>query len=260
MNTDTPRSPKQATVTRIASLLLTLLTLGAAQASAQWTITPYVWATDVGVDVAINDQTVIDETIGFSDLMKDLDMAVQLRVEGQFGELGVMADLFDVRLSSTGGAAMLPNGMGATIDSKIRMTLFDVGGLYDPNGDRLGFTFFYGARILYQAADLDATVQVDPSTAVPAQSDESDTFVDALLGWRYTRVIASRWTVESQGDVTTGGTKLTWSAGGRVARSFGSRYTVSAGYRHMSIEFEEESPAQIGMTMSGLMVGFTVGL
>jgi len=245
---------------RITTVLFGLFSLATAPASAQWTITPYVWATDLGVDVSVHDQTVVDQTIGFTDLVKDLDMAAQLRVEGQCGHLGVMADLFDVRLSTSSGQIAMPDGAVATLDSRIRMTLLDVGGMFDPDGSPTGFAFFYGARILVQSAEVDASLQVDPSMAVPASSDESDTLVDALVGWRYTRTVGSGWALETQGDVTTGGTKLTWSVGGRIARSFGSRYTVSAGYRQMSIQFKDEPPVQVGMEMSGLMIGVGIGL
>jgi len=253
------RSTIASSTLRVTTLLLGLTALTAAHASAQWTITPYLWATDLGVDVAVFDETVVDQSIGFTELVDDLDMALQLRAEGQYGHFGVMADLFDVRLSMSSGPFGLPSGASATLDSHIRMTLFDIAGMFDPDGGPMGFTFFYGARILSQSAEIDASVQVDSSTAVPTSTDQSDTLVDALVGWRYTRMITSGWTLQTQGDVTTGGTKLTWSASGAVARSFG-RYTVTAGYRHMSIEFEDEPPAQIGMDMSGLVLGFGIGL
>ena len=248
------------TRTSILATAFALLAFTAPGVSAQWTISPYIWATDVGMNVSMNGQTVLDETIGFTDLVQDIDMALQLRIEGRRGELGVMADLFDVRMSTSGDQVYVPNGVSATLETKIRMTLIDVGGLYDPKGDGMGITFLYGARIISQSAKIDAAVQVDSFTVVPAATDQSDTVVDALIGWRYTKVIAGGWMIESQGDVTTGGTKYTWSAGGRVARSFGDRYTLSAGYRKMSIHFEDETPAQVGMDLSGLVVGFDIGL
>lgn len=248
------------TGTSILATVLALFAFTAPGVSAQWTISPYIWATDLGMNVSINGQTVLDETIGFTDLVKDIDMALQLRVEGRRGQLGVMADLFDVRMSTSGDQVFMPNSMSATLDTKIRMTLIDFGGLYNPRGDGMGITLFYGARIISQSANIDAAVQVDSFTVVPAATDQSDTVVDALIGWRYTRVIAGDWMIESQGDVTTGGTKYTWSAGGRIARSFGDRYTLSAGYRKMSIHFEDETPAQVSMNLSGLVVGFEIGL
>lgn len=261
MNTRTAVPSKRSLASApVAAFVGGLLVVAASPASAQWTLTPYIWATDLGIDVSMYDRTVVDQTIGFTELVDDLDMAFQLRVEGRFAHLGVMADVFDVRMSASESRIGLPNGAAATLDWKVRMTLLDVGGLYDPSVGRDGLTLFYGARILLQSAELDALMPVDSSTVTTVESDQTDAFVDALVGWRYTHVFAGWWMIETQGDVSTGGTKVTWSAGGRIARSFGERYTLSAGYRHMSIEFEDEPPAQIGMALSGLTLGFQIGL
>jgi len=260
MSAQNTKYPNRWAAALAITMLAGAMAFGAASASAQWTLTPYIWATDLGVDVLVNDNTVVDETIRFSDLIQDVDIAFQLRVEGQRGPIGIMADLFDARMSTSGDQMTAPNGAIATVDSKVRMTLVDVGGLFDPRGDHAGVTVLYGARIVSQSAEIDGTLQLDPSSSEAISLSQSETLVDARFGARYRARIRSAWAVEVQGDVSTGGTDHTWSAGGDLGRSFGSRYTLTGGYRYMSIQFKDKGPAQAGMIMSGLVLGLRIGL
>jgi hypothetical protein len=234
---------------------------GAADASAadwKFNLTPYAWTTDVGVDARLGDRELVDHTIAFTDLLKDLDTVAQVRFEGAKGSHGFMVDLFDVRLSQDGQSLTVPTtGQAARVDSKMGMTILEVGGTFDPRGDGRGLSFLYGTRILSERAEIDATVE---SESVARTHDVSDTYVDALVGVRYEKAFTPRWSAMLRADVSKGGTELTWSAASELRYAFGksNRYALTAGYRHMVVDFKSADAADLDMTLSGLHTGFRV--
>lgn len=244
-----------------AALALGLCAQADAGNADDWTValTPYVWATRVGVDVRFDGQTVVDEEISVIDLLEDLDTILQGRVEVQHGAVGMMIDLFDVNLSDDAGNIALPQGAGmADVTSESGMTLIDVAGFYDPKGDRQGFGFLYGARIIDQRATVDAAITTSSGATLDQRHEGDETFVDGLVGVRMTQRIGNRWSIQMQADVSTGDTDLTWSTAPSVsyALSKSGRYALSAGYRHLAIDFDEEKSVDSKMTLSGPVLGF----
>lgn len=247
---------------RHTALLATLLLGGAASADASdwtWSVTPYVWATDIGVDVTIDDRNVIDEKIAFEDLLEDVDAVAQVHLEAQRGAHGVMFDIFDVRLSDDDSHVELPVPPGgeAILSSETGMTILEVGGLYDPRGDQQGFSLLYGTRIIQQRADIDARFVIDPAAPVTRTYEVTDTLYDGLLGIRYIKRFSPRWSWQARVDASAGGTELTWSAGTGAAYTFGKndRYTILAGYRYMVVDFDTDDQVDVDMTLSGFITG-----
>jgi hypothetical protein len=252
------RRTARASLAIAAALLLG----GAAEAGAsdwKWSVTPYVWATDMGVDVSIDDRKVVDEKIAFNDLLEDVDAVAQVHVEAQRGAHGVMFDLFDVRLSEDDNRVALPVPPGgeAVLSSESGMTVLEVGGIYDPHGDQQGFAFLYGTRILQQRAEIDARFELAPGTSIARGYETKDTLYDGLVGVRYTRRFSPRWIYQMRVDASTGGTELTWSAGSTLAYALGKngRYAVLAGYRRMVVDFKADGSLDADMTLSGFVTG-----
>jgi hypothetical protein len=258
MNTNTRRSA-------VPAILAAILFSSAAAAGASdwtWSVTPYIWATDIGVDVALDDRQVVDKKIAFDDLLEDVDAVAQVHVEAQRGAHGVMLDLFDVRLSDDGSRVALPVPPGgeAVLSSETGMTILELGGLYDPRGDQQGFSLLYGTRILQQRADIDARFETGPATSITRTYEVKDTLYDGLLGIRYLRRFSPRWSWQTRIDASAGGTELTWSAGSTVSYTFGKndRYSILAGYRRMVVDFDTDDAVDVDMTLSGLFTGLRV--
>ncbi len=266
MNPNRPRFTRLASrATRVSAAFAALLLCGAAQAGAgewKWSVAPYVWATDVGVDVSLEDRQVVDAELAFNDLLEDLETVAQVHVEAQRGAHGLMLDLFDVQLADDGDRVALPGGSGAqaVLDSEIGMTIFEAGGIYDPRGDQQGFALLYGTRVLSQRAEIDARLELGPGTTVSQSHEVDETLVDGMVGVRYVKRLSPRWTYLVRGDLSAGGTELTWTAGSMVAYAFGNqgRYSLAAGYRHMVVDFDTEDTVDVDMTLSGFLVGLRV--
>jgi hypothetical protein len=257
MNSRTRRRPLCILAASAALALAASSTVASAE-EWKFTLTPYAWLTDVGVDVAIDDRDVVDAEVAVEDLVEDLDATVQVRFEAQYGANGVWTDLFDVALSQDAETVALPNGAGsATFRPEMGITLLELGGLYDPKGDQEGFQLLYGARILHQRAEIESSFTFPGEPSLDRTYEVDETLVDGLVGFRFLRRIGERWMFSGRADVSTGGTELTWSAGPMVGYSFGEagRYTLTAGYRKMVVDFETADDVDAKMTLSGPVVG-----
>lgn len=245
--------------TRILAAAIALAAGGTAHADDwRWSVTPYLWATDVGVDVEVRDRTLVDATIPFEDLLEDLDSAALVRIEAMRGEHGLAIDLFDVGLEDA-ARLPLPDGSGVELelDARIGMTLFDLAGVYDPEGDGEGLALLYGARLLNQREDITAALPAGEDPAEGRRFEADDTYVDGLLGLRYVGKLPGRWDYEVAADVSTGGTELTWSVAPAIGYTFGARdqYRVTAGYRHLAIDLDSGPAVDLDMTLGGFLAG-----
>lgn len=244
-------------------LPLAALALGASRALAsdpnagwRWSVTPYAWATDVGIDTRLNGRSVVDQTIPVEDLLEDIDMSFQGRVEASHGEHGFLLDVFYVSMSDSVEGAPLPNGMGsADFDWQMDMTIADIAATWDPRGDGEGFSFLYGARILDTRTKVDGSISTSGGTSAKSL-DSHDTLVDVLGGVRFTTELAPRLRLQTQLDVSTGGTDYTWSAFPSLSYSFSEGGpALVAGYKHMEIGFKESGGIDTTLSLSGPVLG-----
>jgi hypothetical protein len=266
--TTAPHASARASRLRGATALVALAALpvcaAAPVAAGEWklSVTPYAWATDVGVDVAIDDDALIDAEIDVMDLLEDVETIAQGRFEAQRGEHGVMFDLFDVQLADDESRVALPSGIGgeAVLGSEMGMTIIEAGGLYDPRGDQRGFTLFYGTRILAERAEISARIEGENAADTRASYELDDTLADGLIGVRYVRALSTRWSLVMRADLSAGGTELTWSAGPAISYAFGEdqRYAITAGYRHLVVDFDTEEAVDAEMALSGFLAGLRI--
>jgi hypothetical protein len=241
----------------LAIATIALVTSAPAGAEEQWTwnLSPYLWATDVGVDVEISDAKVVDETIAFEDLLEDLERVVQIRVDGRHTRHGVALDLFDVELADTDDRVTLPGASGdeLVLDTEIGMTILDLAGLYNPGGDGNGFSLLYGARVINERNELTAERQVDGIVLAQSSVDSNDTLVDAMVGVHFNRQLARHWTYQLSADVSTGDTELTWSVNPTIGYVFGAdqRHHLLFGYERLVVDYDTADAIDMDMTMDG---------
>jgi hypothetical protein len=247
--------------TRTLAAAIALAACGTAHADEwRYTVTPYVWATDIGIDVTVSDRQLVDASVPFEDLLEDLESGTLFRAEAMRGAHGIALDLFDVAVADDSGRVALPGGTGAelALDAEVSLTIFDLTGIYDPAGDGEGFAFLYGARLIEQAEDIAAEVLDGTGAGPSARYEADDRFLDALVGIRYTGALPGRWSYELSADASAGGTELTWSVNPSIAYSFGERgqYQLTAGYRYLEVDFDTKPAVDMDMALSGAVVGF----
>ena len=242
-----------------AASLALLLAAPATAGNWRFSVTPYAWATNVGVKANVKGSTVVDETISVSDLMEDLDTIFMGRFEASYKSYGVMIDAFDVTLSDEATGLLLPQGAGtADLGTEMGMTIVDVAATYRMSEKPI-FTAYGGARIVNERATIDATFYT-PGAPVSQTWEPNDTYVDGLVGMRFTTPLSRHFSTTAQADVSTGGTDYTWSIAPVLTYSFGdmNRFGVNAGWKRMQIDFADSDGVDSQLTLSGAVLGFRV--
>jgi hypothetical protein len=245
----------------VAAATAALASGAAAAEEWQWSATPYLWATDLGLSVTVADRGLVDAEIAFEDLVETIDTAALVRVEGMRGEHGMAFDLFNVELADSHDAPLTDQGDASlTLDAAVRLTIIDATGVYDAGGDGKGFSLLYGARVIEQRNDIEASLGRADTTSPARSYDATDTLVDALVGFRYSRELAHDFSYRFALDVSHGDTEYTWSAGPTIGYTFGAddRYELTAGYRHMVVKYDTAELVESEMSMSGLLLGFRI--
>jgi hypothetical protein len=219
-------------------------------------LTPYAWATDVHVDVALDGDSIVDETIPVADLLEDVEATFQGRCELHRGRFGALLDAFYVAMSDSASGFPLPQGAGTgELDWRMDLTIGDLALTFDPQGDGEGLSMLLGTRLIEQSVRADATfTTAGGSTSVDLSAD--DTLVDGLIGLRYGRALGQHLRFEAQLDLSTGGTEHTWSVFPALTYGFfGDRCALVAGYRHLAISFEEEGGLESDVELFGPVIG-----
>ena len=85
---------------RLALVLVLALAASATAAAAaedeprwEWSITPYVWATDIGEDLKLDGDVVGGDDTAFSDLVDKIESSLQLHFEGVRDRWGLFQDV-----------------------------------------------------------------------------------------------------------------------------------------------------------------------
>jgi len=236
---------------------------GAAQAQEwRWSVTPYMWASEVGVDVSINDHEVLEREADLADVLDSLDFMVQVHFEGQKGRHGLLLDLIYNDLGDDDRRFALDDPPGeVVVKGDLEMTILEAGGIFNPRGDGTGFAFLYGARVIDLDEEFDARYDFGPGSTPGRRYSASTTLLDGLVGARYVGVISDRWSFHIRADASAGGSELTWNAWTGFGYAFGAakQHAFLAGYRYMEIDFKEKD-ARAELEIQNKLGGFIAGV
>ena len=234
----------------LAWCLFTLFTADAnAQSSdrTQWSITPYVWASDTSLDFSLDGSPVGGADLSFNDILDVLDEAFQIHVEGGKGNWTAFVDFFYL---STSDSEVLPI---VQIDSDSEQVVLDVAVAYWPGGVGSPLNFFGGVR----NTEFDDTFALSVDGMPVGESRSKQDYVDALLGIRYRFDLSDRWGFLTHGDVSFGDSEGTWQVQGLFAYTVGKqqRNNILFGYRYKQAEFKDGT-LTTDYTYSGPIAGF----
>ena len=217
----------------------------------RWSITPYVWGTDVSADVSFPSGQAVSGTVKFDDILDDLDFAAMLHAEGHRGKWGMFVDA--TYLSMSDGATR--ERISTAADAEFG--LYELAAVYTPGGATGPFSVFAGARIVDVTLDLDFSL---PAPIGVVRRSASKSFTDFMVGARYVFLFSDRWGLNVRGDFGAGDTEEDWSATAQLGWRFGGelRNAVLVGWRHLELELEEEG-RQTDVSFDGPLVGVMFG-
>ena len=241
-----------------------LLLVGPAQAGetgyGKWQaqVTPYVWMSGLSGDVsATQARPVFSVDKSFSEILENLNGAAFVSGFAHNGRFAVLADFSYVSttenddspipvFSSIKGDVEQISGM---IAAGLRVARAPGGGALD---------VLAGAR----AWHVDATVSGKKVPGAPEEipSRESDTwsFVDPIVALRGRLPLTERLSVIGYGDVGGFGvgSDVTWQAVVTANYALTQRLFVSAGYRHLEVDYQDGGQL-LDIELSGPLVGAT---
>lgn len=235
------------------AVLVTVLLLPGITAAQEgdWLVAPYLWASDVGWDLASRGSG----SVAFSDLIDKVDGAGLIRIEYARNKIGFTFDyvgmsLSDRRRISTPGPVPVDIAIRAAVDA----TIFEAGAFYRPSATDNGIDVIAGIR----ETDVDSNLIVTPAMTQPQRFDASDSFTDLYLGARYLHRFNSTWDLSIRGDYGFGGSdgalNFIAGVGWRSQGAFG----LSLVYRYLDFDFDqrvEGEPATSKYSFSGPAVG-----
>jgi hypothetical protein len=246
----------------------------ARQAEAQdweWVIAPYVWGADIGADLSVAELDV-GTVVSFNDLVDKLNAGFMGHFEGRKGNFGLFFDAVYMDVGDSIAISVDPGGPGdvgldVTVDSQLKMGLYDLAGVYrfgEPAAGAAVLDLFLGARFV----DIDLGVDGSLIGTGPGGADEAfaagldPSQTDLLLGARLSGMFSERWHWKLLADFSTGGTDGTFNTMGAVGYAFGQSglFSLDVGYRYMTVkmsdQIEQDIPSDIDITFSGPVVGF----
>ncbi len=234
----------------LAWCLFTLFTADAnAQSSdrTQWSITPYVWASDTSLDFSLDGSPVGGADLSFNDILDVVDEAFQIHVEGGKGNWTAFLDFFYL---STSDSEVLPI---VQIDSDSEQVVLDAAVAYWPGGVGSPLNLFGGLR--YTEFDDTFALSVDGTPVGETRSKQD--YTDALFGIRYRFDLSDRRGLSTHGDVSFGDSEGTWQVQGLFAYKVGKRQRnhIMFGYRYKQAEFKDGN-LTTEFTYSGPVAGF----
>lgn len=242
------------------------VTSGAAADELEWTIAPYVWLADTGLDVTINDDPVLGTTVPFRDLVDKLDTAIMGHAEVRGRQFGGFVDIFYIKLSDQRIRPVGPRGpiLGElVVDSDLKLEFYELGGLYRiarPGPGRAAFDVLLGVRRIESDAGLVITLPGPGAGQITRGTDVSET--DVFGGVRVIGRFNDRWGYKARVDYGGGGSDGTLNLFASVGYTFGQTglFGVDVGYRYMQLKLSQsradDSRTRTETTLSGPLVGF----
>jgi len=256
----------------IAVVVLSLcLWLPASESQAkgawEWTLVPYLWASDISMEVKIAGEPILETDIDFGDLLDKVEMAFTVHFEGRKGRGGFLLDITAIGLSnevtfSEGSSTPAPPP-GTVVNADVDLSIVEVGGFYRPGGEKTGLDILAGIRYIGFDQTIDITLPFPPDMPLSTKVESAPSLTDGFIGLRYTGMLGERWGYGIRGDIATGGTEQTLNGIIGFSYHFGKsgRYALRLGYRYMTMEVEKDEDGvmiETDMTMSGVYAGFVL--
>lgn len=228
------------TLFRVSLIAFTLSSLATASARAdEWRnlIAPYVWGSGLSADITVDGHPVDPESN--ADFMDNLEFAGMLRYEGHNDKMGI---LFDAIYAGFGFPS---DRTPAELD--LSSTVLELAGSWHAN-DR--FEVLFGAR--YYDISLDVNFDALPDV------DESDSWVDGIVGFRGNAPMGDHWKWYFRGDVGAGGSNFAWNAETAFVWSPNETFSLAMGYRVLDTDVDL-GPSSADSSMDAMLNGPFLG-
>ncbi|MCX2981767.1 hypothetical protein EYC98_12945 [Halieaceae bacterium IMCC14734] len=250
----------------LASLLMMASLVRAEEAEQwEWTVAPYLWGSDVVLDLSVQDGDGIGGEAEFSDLLDKLDAAFMGRVEGRRDRWGMYLDTIYIDLSDSKSTSVGPGGpLPAVVDTDASLTLklWEGGAIYQLSAPDAAVRFDLLAGLRNVDLDVQATVMPPGPMMTPLNIKTGPSETDVMIGGRAYGEFTPRWHWTLRGDYSFGGSEGIYNGQASVGYTFGQSglFSLDVGYRYLRMDLKGSTPmgeqTEVEIEMSGPLVGF----
>ena len=243
----------------LAVVFVAVFDLTGPQAKAQeWTfsIEPYLLAASIEGDACIGRVVGAPVDVDFSRILETLDMAFMIHFEAHSANgWGIILDYGFMDLSDD-----IFGQRGGVVDARVRQGIFEGLLVKQSRNPSSGLEYFAGIRWWDNKMD----VTIDPAILPGDITRKIDaSWVDLLIGARWTRPINDRWKFLIKGDVGGFGVEsdFTSSLAAGAVYSFSDRFALDLQYKALWVDYEDGNAGQRGYfaydtVTHGPIVGF----
>ncbi len=193
----------------------------------------YLWGATLGATTTAGD----DIDISFSDIFEHLNFGFMGAVEARKGKWELFADAIylDLETEDNSTANIVGRSIQTSVDVEVKGFISTTAASYAVfENDSTRFTLLAGGRYLWLEADLEFDIGALKETA-----SDSNSVVDAIVGFRGRTKIADGWHVVYHLDVGTGQSEFTWQALGSLNYRF-KNVDLVLGYRYLDWNFDAD--------------------
>lgn len=217
--------------------------------------TPYVWAAGMNGDVSpFRRAPTIHVEKDFSDILEDLDVGGFVNFWARRDRFVLSGDVMYVNLAESAATGPIPTigAINANYDTAQFAATLQAGyRVYD--APQFTFDVLGGARFWHLWNDLKVSVA---GRTLTVENDFG--WIDPVVGARAHFHINDKVSFLAQGDIGGfgAGSDFTWQALATVNYSFNDKVALSAGYKVLSVDYEDDGRV-FDTTLSGPVLGLT---
>lgn len=195
----------------------------------------YLWGAGIGVTTQEGD----DIDISFSDLMKNLDMALMTTLAARKDKWSLFADIIylDVSTDKKSTANIIGRPVKTKVDIGIEAWIVTTAGAYEVmQTETTRLDLLAGARYLWLKMPLKFKI----GEHITRKASPSGDVWDGVIGMRGNTRLNEKWYLTYYLDVGTGNSDLTWQALAGFNYKF-KKLDAVFGYRYLDWDFDDKS-------------------
>ena len=206
-----------------------------------FSIEPYLLAANIEGDSGLGRVTGAPVDLDFSTILENLDMAAMLHFEAHSRNgWGIIVDYGFMDLSDD-----IFGSRGGVVDARLRQGILEGLLVRQSRSQTSGLEYFAGFRWW----DNDVDVAVDPAVLPGDVTRKVDaSWIDLVVGARWTRNINARWVAKVKGDIGGFGVEADFTSSLSLSAiyEFSDRYALDLQYKLMWVDFEDGGKGQPG--------------
>jgi hypothetical protein len=206
-----------------------------------WTfsVEPYVLAASIAGDASIGRVVGAEIAVDFSTILEKLDMAAMIHFEAHSGNgWGFALDYGFMDLSDD-----IFGERGGIVDVRVRQGTLEGLLIRQSRNEAIGLEYFAGFRWW----DNDIDIAIDPAIlAGTIQKKVDASWIDLIVGARWTRDISERWQMQLRGDLGGFGIEsdFTSALSASFLYQFSPRFSLDLQYKALWVDYEEGTSGQ----------------